>query len=90
MEKCYFQNILLDDLSPSNIMVHILPEHPKNVYIGMCDWGLASCVVENAPSLYDYAAKAEMEANIAKRKHMAPELFYVFGPHGSRNSLESM
>jgi serine/threonine protein kinase len=90
MEKCHFQSILHNDLSPSNIMLHFLPEHSKNVYIRMCDWGLANHIVENAQSLYDYATKAEIEANIAKRKHVAPKLFYVFGPHDSRNSLESM
>jgi hypothetical protein len=29
-----------------------------------------------------------MVANIAQRKHVAPELFYVFGPKDSRTSLE--
>jgi hypothetical protein len=31
-----------------------------------------------------------MEANIAQQKHMAPELFSVFWPQGSRNPLEVM
>jgi hypothetical protein len=31
-----------------------------------------------------------MVANIAQWKHVAPELFYVFGPEGSRNLLEVM
>jgi hypothetical protein len=29
-------------------------------------------------------------ANIAQRKHVAPKLFYVFGPEGSRTSLDIM
>jgi hypothetical protein len=31
-----------------------------------------------------------MVANIAQRKHVAPELFYAFGPKSSRTSLEVM
>jgi hypothetical protein len=31
-----------------------------------------------------------MVANIAQCKHVTPELFYVFGLEGSRNSLEVM
>jgi hypothetical protein len=37
MGKCCAQNILYNDLSPSNIMLHFLPEKPENVYIGVCD-----------------------------------------------------
>jgi hypothetical protein len=60
------------------------------VYIGVCDWGIASHVKEKKSSFYGYQTKAEMEANIAQRKHVAPELFYVFRPHGSRNLLAVM
>jgi hypothetical protein len=60
------------------------------VYIGVCDWGMASHVKEKKTSLYGYQKKKEMVANIAQRKHMAPKLFYVFGFEGSWNSLEVM
>jgi serine/threonine protein kinase len=80
MEKCHAQNILHNDLSPSNIMLHFPLEKLENVYIGMCDLGMASCVVENKSLFYGYQMKAEMEANIAERKHVELELFYVFGP----------
>jgi serine/threonine protein kinase len=90
MDKCHAQNILHNDLSPSNIMLHFPPRKPENVYIGVCDWGMASRVKEKKASLYDYQKKEEMVANIAQRKHVVPELFYVFGPEGSRTSLEVM
>jgi hypothetical protein len=61
-------------------MLYFPPDKPKNVYIGRYNWGLASRVVENAPSLCNYATKAEMQANIIERKHVAPKLFYVFEP----------
>ena len=51
---------------------------------------MASCVKEMQPSLYGYQKKEEMEANIAQRKHVAPELFYLFGAPDSPNSLEIM
>jgi hypothetical protein len=51
---------------------------------------MASHVKEKKSSFYGYETKAEMEANIVQRKYMALELFYVFGPQGSQNSLEIM
>jgi serine/threonine protein kinase len=90
MDKCHAHNILHNDLSPSNIMLHFPLGKSENVYIGMCDWGMASCVKEKKASLYGYQKKEEMVPNIAQRKHVAPELFYVFGPEGSWNSLEVM
>jgi hypothetical protein len=49
---------------------------------------MASRVEEEKSSFYGYQTKAEMEANIVELKHVAPELFYVFRPKGSRNLLE--
>jgi serine/threonine protein kinase len=90
MDKCHALNILHNDLSPSNIMLHFPLGKSENVYIRVCDWGMASRVKEKKASLYGYQKKEEMVANIAQRKHVAPELFYVFGLEGSRNSLEVM
>jgi serine/threonine protein kinase len=90
MDKRHAHNILHNDLSPSNIMLHFPPGKPENVYIGVCDWGMANCVKEKKASLYGYQNKEEMVANIAQRKHVAPELFYVFGPEDSRTSLGVM
>ena len=90
MGICHAENILHNDFLPLNIMLHFLLEKPKDMYIGVCEWGMASHVEEEASSLYGYQMKGEMEANIIKRKHVALELFYVFGPKGSQNSLEIM
>jgi hypothetical protein len=54
-------------------MLHFSPEKPEDVYIGVCDWVMASRVVENKASIYGYQMKAEMEANIAKWKHVVLE-----------------
>jgi serine/threonine protein kinase len=65
MDKCHAQNILHNDLSPSNIMLHFLPGKPENMYTGMCDWDMASRIKEKKASLYGYQKKEEMVANIA-------------------------
>jgi serine/threonine protein kinase len=90
MGKCHTENILHNDLLPSNIMLHFPLKKPENMYIGVCDWSMANCFEEEKSLLYGYQTKAEMEANIAERKHVAPELFYVFRPKGSWNSLDVM
>jgi serine/threonine protein kinase len=46
MDNCHTHNILHNDLSPSNIMLHFPPGKPENVYIGVCDWDMASRVKE--------------------------------------------
>jgi serine/threonine protein kinase len=90
MDKYHAHNILHNDLSPSNIMLHFPLGKPENVYTRVCDWGMTSHVKEKKASLYGYEKKEEMVANIAQRKHVAPELFYVSEPEGSRNLLEVM
>jgi tRNA A-37 threonylcarbamoyl transferase component Bud32 len=37
MGKCHTGNILHNDLSTSNIMLHFPPEKPENMYIVVCD-----------------------------------------------------
>jgi serine/threonine protein kinase len=57
MDKCHAQNILHNDLSPSNIMLHFPPGKLVNVYIEVCNWGMASRVKEKKASLYGYQKK---------------------------------
>ncbi len=86
--KCHSFDILHNDLSPSNVLLHFPESDATKVYIGVCDWGLASRVVEKATSLYGYQTVAELERNRRGRFHVAPELFYVFGPPGTENALD--
>jgi hypothetical protein len=65
MDKCHAQNILHNDFSPSNIMLHFPPGKSETVYIGMSDWGMVSRVKEKKASLYGYQKKEEIVANIA-------------------------
>jgi hypothetical protein len=73
----------------SPLQAHVLAtSHVNRVYIGLCDWGMASHIVEDVPSVVGYSIMAEMERN--KREHywVALELFYVYGPSNSETSLE--
>jgi serine/threonine protein kinase len=53
--------ILHNDISPSNILLHFPPDHVDRVYIGVCDWEMATCFIEDEHSVYGYPTKAEME-----------------------------
>ena len=45
-------------------------------------------VSEEVASNYGYRSEEEMAMQQRLRQHVAPELFYVFGPCGSETSLE--
>ena len=49
---------------------------------------MACHVSKEVASNYNYRSEEEMEMQQRLRQHVAPELFYVFGPHGSETSLE--
>ena len=58
------------------------------IFLGVYDWGMACRVSEEVASNYGYRSEEEMEMQQRLRQHVAPELFYVFGPRGSETSLE--
>jgi serine/threonine protein kinase len=71
--------ILHNDISPSNILLHFPPDHINRVYIGICDWGMATRFIEEVPSVYDYPTKEEMEKN--KKEHFWMALEFMFMAH---------
>ena len=58
------------------------------IFLGVCDWGMACRVSEEVASNYGYRSEEEMAMQQRLRQHVAPELFYVFGPRESETSLE--
>ena len=58
------------------------------IFLDVSDWGMACRVSEEVASNYGYRSEEEMAMQQRLRQHVAPELFYVFGPHGSKTSLE--
>lgn len=90
VDRLHKSKVLHNDLSPYNILFHFPEDKPMEVYIGICDWGIASRTWENAPSLFGYDSKEKMEHEAKPRWWVAPELFYVFGPRNSDTCLERM
>jgi serine/threonine protein kinase len=88
MALVHKKKILHNDMSPSNILLYFPPDHVDTVYIGVCDWGMATRTIEDVPSVYGYPTKDEMERNKKERPWVAPKLFYVYGPPNSETSLE--
>jgi serine/threonine protein kinase len=81
------KNKILNDISPSNILLHSPPDHVERVYIGVCDWGMASRVIEDKTLICGYLTKAEMERN-KECYWVALELFYVYSPPNSETSID--
>jgi serine/threonine protein kinase len=87
MARVHKRKILYNDISPSNILLHFPPDHVDRVYIGVCDWGMATCFIEDEHSVYGYPTKAEMENN-KECYWVVPELFYIYGPPNSETAIE--
>ena len=88
VEKCHTHGLQHNDLSPSNIVLHFPPMGKTKIFLGVCDWGMACRVSKMVASNYNFQVSHEMEKERQLRQHIAPELFYVFGPRGSKTCLE--
>jgi serine/threonine protein kinase len=88
MAHVHKSKILYNDISPSNILLHFPPDHVDRVYIGVCDWGMATCFIEDESSVYGYPTKAKIKKNKKERYWMAPDLFYVYGAANSETAIE--
>jgi serine/threonine protein kinase len=64
-----------NDIPPSNILLHFPPDHIDRIYIGVCDWGMATRFIKEVPLVYGYPTKEKMERNKKERFWVAPELF---------------
>ena len=42
VDVVYKQDVLHNDLNPNNVMLHFPQDRPRAVFIGICDWGMAS------------------------------------------------
>jgi hypothetical protein len=80
------QDVLHNDLSPNNVLLHFPPNNDDAVYIGVCDWGLATWTGEVAPSLYGKPNDAQLNDARMRYNWIAPELFHLTGEPGSATS----
>jgi hypothetical protein len=53
-------DVLHNDLNPNNVMLHFSQDRENTVFIGVCDWGMASWGDEDAPSNYRRDSVGEM------------------------------
>jgi serine/threonine protein kinase len=90
MDRVHKTKVLHNDISPSDVMLHFPSDKVDEVYIGVCDWGMASRTFEDTPSNFGYQTVEKMEEDKSHRRWVAPELFYVFGPPNSDTSLDRM
>ena len=61
MHLVYKAKVTHNDLTENNILLHFAPDEMKSVYIGVCDWGIASRVVEMNSSNYHNKSEADCE-----------------------------
>ncbi|KAG0595207.1 hypothetical protein M758_UG149200 [Ceratodon purpureus] len=88
VHKGYLQH---NDISPGNVLLHFPEDKVSEVYIGVCDWGLASRVCETTPSRYGYpTAEARTAAFKERGTFVAPELWYTYGKPNSETSYETL
>ena len=80
------QDVLHNDLNPNNVMLHFPRDRPVAVFIGICDWGMATWIQEEAPSNYGKKAEEDLRKHRAKYYCAAPELFHVIGERGTPQS----
>ena len=61
MHLVHKAKITHNDLTENNILLHFPPNDVKIVYIGVCDWGIGSRVVEMKSSNYHNKSEADCE-----------------------------
>ena len=84
------QDVLHNDLNPNNVMLHFPRDKPGAVFIGICDWGMATWIQEEARSNYGKKAEEDLRKHRAKYYCAAPELIHVTGERGTPQSLMRM
>ncbi|KAG0572431.1 hypothetical protein KC19_VG094700 [Ceratodon purpureus] len=88
VHKGYLQH---NDISAGNVLLHFPEDKVSEVYIGVCDWSLASRVCETTPSRYGYpTAEARTAAFKECGTFVAPELWYTYGKPNSETSYETL
>jgi serine/threonine protein kinase len=79
-------SVLHNDITPANVMLHFPNEDGRTVWIGLCDWGMASRINEETHSLYQFKDSSEVRNARARRWWVAPELMHVIGEPGTSTS----
>ena len=83
-------DVLHNDLNPNNVMLHFPRDRDGVVFIGMCDWKMATWTNKEAPSNYRRNSLEELVKHKEKYNCVGPELFHVRGERGTSLSLMRM
>ena len=73
------QDVFHNDLNSNNVMLHFPRDRVGAIFIGICDWGMATWIQEEAPSNYGKKTKEDVQKHRAKYYCAAPKLFHVAG-----------
>jgi serine/threonine protein kinase len=80
------EDVLHNDLSPNNVLLHFPINDDNVVNIGVCDWGLATWTGEVAPLFYGKPNDTLLDKTKKRYNWIAPELFHLTGEPGSATS----
>jgi serine/threonine protein kinase len=73
MDEVHKSHNLHNDISPDNILLHF-PEEESKVYIGVCDWGLATKSMEPMKSLYTFRDKKSKDEKMEGKWWVDPAM----------------
>ena len=76
MKEVHACGHLHNDISLDNIMLHF-PDDESRVYIGVCDWGLATVASQPRKSLFVFTSQEQMKDVLTKRWWVDPTLAYL-------------
>ena len=79
-------DVLHNDLSPNNVMLHFPRDRDDTVFIGVCNWGMSTWMNEVASSNYGKESTEVVAKHKEKYYCAAPKLFYVQGKRGTSQS----
>lgn len=88
MNNVHHCHTLHNDMSPDNILLHFPPNSNDKVYIGICDWAMASNFNNLKESLYIHESEEAKTKMLRNRWWVAPELNYVLPRPGSSRDAD--
>jgi serine/threonine protein kinase len=80
MDEVHKSHNLHNNISPDNILLHF-PEEESKVYIGVCDWGLATKSTEPMKPLYMLRDKKSKDEKMEGRWWVNLAIIYIHNPH---------
>ena len=90
MDVVHKQDVLHNDLNPNNMTLHFPWDRDGAVFIGICDWGTATWIQEEAPSNYGKKNKEYLWKHRTKYYCAALKLFHMTGKRGTLQSPMQM